>query len=410
MVLSSTATLEAESNGRPDPAPVRHLTARVSFLYGALYIHYGFYAFLPLWLTHSGSSPRDIGILMAIPLVLRLITVAPFSAWVGRRQHVRSAIGMTALVAAAFVCALMVATGPIARIVAVLLFSIVWDQIPVLLDAYAGMAVRSRSLDFGRLRVWGSIAVVVSNAAAGWAIGLTGVAILPLLIAALLILPAIAAFGVPRDALLTAHRPEKSEGWREIFADRPLMCAMIAASLIMGSHGVIMNFGAIQWAALGFSTGQIGLLNAVAVASEIIAFIFGGVLLGARDPRWMIGVAAVTAALRWGVMAMNPSLPVLLAAQSLQGVSATGALLAPILMITKRVPNRLAASAQGLNAVLLGVALAVVIAGSGFIWKSGAGYAYGLMIVIALAALPFLWTRGTVSATFNDQNGTSAPT
>ena len=57
----------------------------VSGLYLALYIHYGFFAFLPLWLKATGASPEEIGVLLAIPLILRLLTVAPFSAFVGRR-------------------------------------------------------------------------------------------------------------------------------------------------------------------------------------------------------------------------------------------------------------------------------------------------------------------------------------
>lgn len=393
MKIDANRNAETEDDSEMPQGSSNHLTARISVLYGALYLHYGFYSFLPLWLTSTGSSPRDIGVLMAIPLILRLLTVAPFSAWAGRHQRVRLAIAATSVVAAVFVCMLTVATGPAARIVAVLLFSIVWDQIPVLTDAYAGMAVRSRGLDFGRLRVWGSIAVVASNAAAGWAIGVTGITVLPMLIAVLLVLPVLATLAVPSDEALIAHRAEKGEGWREILADRPLIRAMLAASLIMGSHGVVMNFGAIQWAAAGLSTDRIGLLNAVAVASEIIAFALGGLLLGKRDPRWMIALAAVTAAVRWSIMATSPGLAVLVIAQALQGVSATGALLAPILLITQRVPNRLAASAQGLNAVLLGAALAIVIASSGFIWKHGPGQAYAWMIVIALGALPLIASR-----------------
>eukprot|EP01034_Spumella_vulgaris_P046167 gene46167-biopygen39302 len=42
---------------------------------------------------------------------------------------------------------------------------------------------------------------------------------------------------------------------------------MVAASLIMGSHGVLTSFGAIQWEAQGISTTVIGLLQALAVAA-----------------------------------------------------------------------------------------------------------------------------------------------
>lgn len=377
------------------PAPLlRHLGLRVSVLYAVLYLHYGFFNFLPLWLTSRGSSPAEIGTLMAIPLGLRLISVAPFSAWAGRHQRVRGSITVTAVVAAALVCALMLAQGPISRAVVVILFSIVWDQIPVLADAYATMAVRSQSLDFGRLRVWGSIGLVVSYQVAGWMIGFTTISPLPLLAAGFLMLTAGASFVVPKDALLARHRTTTAAGWREILADRPLIGALIAASLVMGSHGVVNSFGAIQWAAAGHNAQQVGLLSRIAVAAEIVGFMIGGKLLGNRDPRWMIALAALVSAFRWILMTLNPSLPVLIFAQSLQGITAIGPLLAPALMIARRVPSRLNAGAQGLNAVLLGAVLAAVTATSGMLWSSGPGRAYAVMIVIALAALPFLLARG----------------
>jgi MFS transporter, PPP family, 3-phenylpropionic acid transporter len=161
----------------------RQLSLGVSGLYLALYLHYGFFAFMPLWLRATGASPGEIGILLAIPLVLRLLTVAPFLAWAGKRGLVRNSIVVTALASAALVALLLGEPGYAGRIAVVLVFSMMWDQLPVLTDAYAVMAVRSRALDFGRLRVWGSIAVVVSNLSAGWAIELAGIAILPLLTA-----------------------------------------------------------------------------------------------------------------------------------------------------------------------------------------------------------------------------------
>lgn len=370
------------------------LAVRTSALYAALYLHYGFFVLIPLWLSHEGATPSEIGALMAIPLILRLLTVAPFAAWAGRRRHVRSGIAVTALAAAGLVALLSQADTAPQRFAIVVVFSIVWDQIPVLVDAYASMAVRARSLDFGRLRVWGSIGVVVSTAAAGWTVGQTGIAAVPLLIAGLLLLtPAVTLF-LPGDRALALDEAEVRGGWRDLFADRALIGAMVAASFIMGSHGVVNSFGAIQWAANGVSTTQIGLLNATAIASEILVFTLGGALLGKRDPRVLILLAAGAAALRWAIMATTPSLPVLYVAQCLQGLSSTGPLLAPMMMIARRVPAPLAASAQGLNAVFVGAVLAAVTAASGFIWSTGPSRAYAAMVVVCLLSLPFLVVRG----------------
>lgn len=369
----------------------RRLAIGVSGLYLALYIHYGFFAFLPLWLSKTGAQPSEIGLLMAIPLILRLLTVAPFSAWAGRRGRVRDAIALTAFGSAAVVLLLLGEPDHAGRIVIVVVLSIIWDQIPVLTDAYAVMAVRSRSLDFGRLRVWGSIAVVASNAAAGWAIGVAGIKALPLMIAALLMAPVLVTLWLPRDRDLAQAEEATGGRWRDVLRDRPLLMAMIAVSLVMGSHGVLTSFSAIQWAARGISTEAIGLLQALAVSAEILAFVFGSKLLGARDPRWLIAIAAVTGMLRWGIMATNPGLPMLIVAQLLNGPTATGAILGIMLVIAQRVPSQLSAAAQGLNAVLLGVVLAAATAGSGLLWSYGVSVAYLAMVALAALGAVFAW-------------------
>lgn len=369
------------------------LGMQVSGLYLALYVHYGFFTFLPLWLKATGASAEEIGVLLAIPMILRLLTVAPFAAFVGRRGWVRNAIAYTSLSSAAIVLLLLGEPDHAGRIVIVILFSIVWDQIPVLADAYAVMAVRSQSLDFGRLRVWGSIAVVLSNAAAGWAIAVVGIKMLPLMIALLLLAPAGVALLLPGDRRLTGRDDAAAGRWSDLIGDRGLILAMGAASLIMGSHGVLTSFGAIQWQAQGIATTAIGLLQALAVAAEIGAFWFGAKLLGGRDPRWLIVAGAVAGALRWAIMATSPGMPVLVFGQLLNGITATGTILGIMLVIAQRVPTHLSATAQGMNAVLLGVVLAAVTAGSGLLWSYGLAIAYLAMSGLALFGALCAWPR-----------------
>ncbi len=363
------------------------ITAGVSLLYLALYLHYGFFAFMPLWLKATGASPEEIGLLLAIPMVLRILTVAPFSSWAGRRGRVRDAITVTALLSAAIIMLLLGEPGYAGRIAVVIAFSIVWDQLPVLADAYAVMTVRSHGVDYGRVRVWGSIAAVASSAMAGWVIGITGIALVPLLVAALLLLPALAAPLLPPDRSMAIAEAGSRGRWQELVRDRHLLCALVASALVISSHGVIANFIAIQLTAQGISTGMIGTLQAVAISFEIVAFWFGARLLGQRDPMILIRIAAAAACLRWCIMALDPGLGIVVAVQVLQGVSSTGAILGVMLVIAQRVPVGLSATAQGFNAVLLGIALAVVTFGSGFLWARGIAVSYAAMAVLALLGL-----------------------
>jgi PPP family 3-phenylpropionic acid transporter len=383
-------------------ADARRLFFGVSVLYLALYVHYGFFTFMPLWLAHVGATPKEIGILLAIPLVLRLVTVAPFCAWMGRRGRVRDAIALTAILSATVITLLLLGPGYAARIAIVVVFSIVWDQLPVLADAYAVMAVRSRGLDFGRMRVWGSIAVVVSTMSAGWIFQFAGIETLPVVVAALLLLPVLVAPLLPPDRAMTQAEPGETATWRDVVTDRTLLRAMIAAALIMGSHGVITSFGAIQWKAQGISTGTIGFLQGFAVIAEIGAFVFGSKLLGRRDPMLLIALSAIAGTVRWLIMATNPPFAVLVATQLLHSVTSTGAILGTMLVIANRVPVRTSAAAQGFYAVLLGIAMAATTAGSGLLWSLGVAPAYGAMAVLTLASLAIAWPRRAIGQVHAD--------
>lgn len=383
-----------EENGTLLDPQTRRLTIGVSGLYLALYLHYGFFAFIPLWLKAAGAPPSEIGILLSIPLVLRLLTVAPFSAWAGRHGRVRNAICITAILSAALVLLLPGAHNYARRIAIFIAFSIVWDQLPVLADAYAVMTVRSHGVDFGRVRVWGSIAAVASSGAAGWALGLAGIAALPALVALLLLLPAVTAPLLPSDRSMAAAEAGTAGRWRDLIGDRHLIRGLAAGVLVIASHGVITSFIAIQLSAKGISTGMIGTLQAIALSFEIAAFWFGTRLLGKRDPMVMIWIAAVAACIRWCVMALDPGLVGVLAVQVLQGITSTGAILGVMLVIAQRVPVQLSATAQGLNAVLLGIALAAVTAGSGLLWSQGIAASYGTMALLAAVGAIVSWPTG----------------
>lgn len=378
----------------PDP-----LSVKISGAYAALYMHYGVLTFLPLWLASREVPPTLIGGLMAIPLLLRLVAVAPVVAWAGRKGRVRDALILFTLLGAAMAASTGLIHDHIALLVVFVLFSLAWDQLPVLLDAYAVIAVRVRSLDFGRLRVWGSIGVVVGALGAGALFDVTGIQALPWLAAGLLVLLAAATALTPSDRRLgAADAPAKPGDWKAVLADRQLISAMIAVSLVAGSHGVLLNFGAIHFAAKGWSTGTIGMLISIGVISEVLLLWFGQRILRGGDPRMLILMSAIAGVARWGIMALDPSFPVVFVLQLLNAASAIGPILAMMLIIARRTPAPLVGVAQGLNAVVLGVGLAIVTLGSGALWEQGVAVAYGAMAVMSALAIPLVLGRETPAA------------
>lgn len=370
----------------PDP-----LSLKASGVYATLYLHYGVLTFLPLWLAHRGVPPTQIGALMAIPLMLRLVAVAPVVAKAGRDGRVRDALILFALLAAAMAASTGLIVDHLILLVVFTFFSLAWDQLPVLADAYAVVAVRARGLDFGRLRVWGSLGVVGGALGAGVLFKATGVGALPWTASGLLLLLALVTRLLPSDGALGGTEASIARGdWKAVVADRQLMAAMAATSLVAGSHGVLLAFGAIQFAANGWSTATTGMLVSIGVLSEVVVLWFGQNLLRGGDPRIMILGSAVAGVARWLLMALNPPLPVVFVLQLLNALSAIAPILAMMLIIARRVPAPLVGVAQGLNAVILGAGLAVVTLASGALWQQGVAVAYGAMALMSALAVPLV--------------------
>jgi MFS transporter, PPP family, 3-phenylpropionic acid transporter len=384
--VQSPASVQAGAPLVGETQDFAHLSTRVSAVYAAVYLHYGaFGLFLPLWFADRGLGAEQIGTLMALPMLLRIFFVAPVTNLADRLRRIREVLLVCVLVAMVLMAGMNFAGGYWQLLVFFTVFSLVWDPLPILVDSYAVLAVRAQRLDFGRMRLWGSLAFIAANVAAGKMIEVFSVEIVPWLTAALLAIPVLPILLLPPDRLLgTQEKAGKSE-WRRILADRGVMGVMVAAALVASSHVVVLTFGAIQWTAMGLSGGTIGGLIGVAVFAEIVVLFAAQKLLGGRSPLWLIVIGAVVGVVRWLVMATNPGLPVLVILALLNGLTGMGAITGLMLFIAQRVESNLISTAQGINAVLVGVLAAIATAASGFAWRALGEDAYLAMAAMAAA-------------------------
>ena len=378
---------EAELALAPRAAGAGGLGGKVSLLFAAVYLHYGvFGVFAPVWLTHQGLRADRVGLLVSTPLLLRLLFVAPITGLADRLRRIRELLFLCLAATALFMAALGFVHGFVALAVFFTILSVAWDPIPILADSYAVAAVRARGLDFGRMRVWGSLAFILANLAGGKIIDLAGITIMPMLTAALLLAPLIVIPFLPPDRQFGDPAPPSKGEWRTLLHDRPLVVVVVATALLASSQGLQMTFAAIHWTAKGYSAAFIGVLSAVGIASEIVVLWCAQRLLGGRSPLWLIAASGVLTLLRWLLMALDPGPILLIPVQVLQG-SGMGMIAGLMLFIARRVPVHLIATAQGLNAVVLGALGAACAMTSGFLWQAFGARGYLLMALIAASGL-----------------------
>jgi PPP family 3-phenylpropionic acid transporter len=359
--------------------------SRLRVFYAAQFIVIGIQVpFFPVWLDARGLDPRAIGLILAAPMIMRVPIVPLATRFADRFGAVREALAATAAIAMVFYMLAGLAEGFLALFATVVAALIAFGMTFPFADAYAlrGLAERGRS--YGSARLWGSAAFVAANVGGGFALGLIPAGALIWLIAAACAVTTIMA---ARLAASTPEPPAHGEPaahgvlWRT-----PAFVAAIAAtSLIQASHSVYYTFSAIDWAAKGLEGTTIGALWALGVLAEIVLFALSGRLPKVVGAVELIGIGALGAVLRWGVMALDPPLLLLPVLQCLHALSFGATYLGTMQFLLRIAPPHRAATAQGDLSAVQGVVVAGATGLSGVLYGSYGGLAYAAMAGSALA-------------------------
>jgi len=365
---------------------------RLGFLYAALFLVVGCYLpYLPVWLHWRKLDADEIAVLLAAPLFTRILftPVISFAAdRVGGRRTILIALAWGSLLSFLLLWA---ASGFWQMLLASVVLAVNWTTIMPLIETVAVTGIRTGALDYGRVRLWGSLSFIVASLGSGLIIGKIGPeVVLPLLVAATALM-VVGAHLLPRE--FGERRPSAPAVLRGLkLADAfnlvraPLfLLFLLAASLIQASHALYYSFGTLNWRAQGIPDGAIGMLWSVGVVAEVALFAVSGRVIAYCGTARLLMLAGLAATVRWGVMAIDPPLWATALLQTLHAMSFGAAHLAAIHFLTHAVPEDRAATAQGLYAAMVaGLVLGLVTIASGPLYRTFAGEAYAVMAVLAL--------------------------
>lgn len=367
------------------------LAWRLGFLYAALFLVVGCYLpYLPVWLKWRALDADQIAILLATPLYVRIVFTPAISFAadrLGSRRLILIALAWGSL--ASFVL-LWLSAGFWQMLLAAVLLAINWTTIMPLIETVAISGIRKKGLDYGRVRLWGSVTFIAASLGAGFVIQLSSPgAVLPMLMIATSLM-VVGSYLVPRDLggrgeLNTAavRRLSLRDGFALTHAPLFLLF-LLAASLIQGSHALLYAFGSLHWQAQGFSGGTIGALWSIGVAAEVALFAMSGRVMAYAGSTRLLVLAGLATALRWTFMAVDPPLWATGLLQTLHALSFGAAHLAAIHFLTHAVPEDRAATAQGLYAaVVAGIVLGTVTLACGPFYRLLGGEAYAIMALLA---------------------------
>ncbi len=374
--------------------------ARIALSYSTVFFHLGIYLpYFPLWLKARGLTPTQISIVLSLPLIVRVISSGQITG-VADRASDRANVAivlyvMSALAATAYL--FVDGFWPIFAVMA--LYAVVFNPIVPVLDSLTLSGVRRFGVDYGQIRLWGSLVFVIANLGGGAVLaGYDAETVLRVLVASLFVgavlSPLLPRIGRPKNATTPTGLAEATT-WR-LLANRRFLLVMLAGGILQASHALIYGFGSIYWESLGYSGGVIGALWAVGVAAEIFLFQFSRAIFRRVGPLALIAIGGMGAILRWSLMPLAPPLAGFFALQCLHGLSFGAVHLGMMQFLADSVPEDRMGAAQGASFVLGGLVMAIAVFSSGPIYAAFGAGGFLIMTAASVVALALLFLGSRV--------------
>ncbi|MEQ1890165.1 MAG: 3-phenylpropionate MFS transporter [Alphaproteobacteria bacterium] len=360
---------------------------RLAFYYFAIFVVAGVHMpFWPVWLTARGLSAGDIGLLTGSAMVLRVVSgplIAFASDRVGRRRA--QIILFSGLLGLSFALYSLAHSFAAIFLVTLLTSTLIPSIMPLVDTLTLAQSAQGR-VDYGRVRLWGSISFIAASMAGGYVLSRAGhEMILPMVLAGCA-LTVGAALLLPQESVTAPGTARRRAGWREALVlcrDRRFLLFMAAGAFIQAAHAVYYTFGTLNWQRLGLGSSLIGILWALGVISEILLFAFSTRVTSRFGPATLLALGGAAGVLRWTLTAFNPAIWLLVPLQCLHAFTFGATHLAAMQFITRAAPAHLAVTAQGVYAaVSTGIVIGGVTYASGFAFT-----AFGSLAFLGMAAL-----------------------
>lgn len=380
------------SEAAPASTAQSHRTkVRLFLIFALIYGAFGVQSpFFSVFLQDSGLQTSTIGLLLAGSTVIKLVS-APF---VGRFADYYSALSPV-LAVSLLGCGLtslgfVLAMHPATLLVVIAAHALCLGPVPPLADAIALNA--PGKVKYAPIRGAGAGVFILGLTVSGQIVEQFGVASVFLVNSVLLLLCAVVAWPriQQREPLSKpVDAPGYLAGIRCLLAIPTFRSIVAISALILGSHALHDGFTVIRWTAAGISPSTAGLLWSVAVASEVVVFfVVGEPLLRMLGTRGACMLAAVAAGVRWSVMAVTVSTPIMALIQPLHGLTFALLHLACMRLLTEVAPPNLAGTAQGAYGTLgPGLASVILTSASGFLYARYGASAFWVMASLASTAL-----------------------
>lgn len=175
-------------------------------------------------------------------------------------------------------------------------YGVFYSPIISFLEAFTMDAIGEDKVNYGKIRVWGSISFILVVSLIGKVINDYSIKIILILVLFLSGFQVIVSFGIRRFSNQRKIAPSFQTAG---FMKMPILIFLICAFLMLASHGAYYGFFSIHLENLGFNRTFIGLMWAVSAAAEIIVMVKSKAILKRFPIHQVLVFSFMAAALRW---------------------------------------------------------------------------------------------------------------
>jgi len=372
------------------------LRLQLIFFYTAIFASIGTkMPYWSLWLQDRGITLEQIGILLALPVLTKIICSPYFAALADKRGARKPILIWLSLGGVLSTSLFILVDGFWSFFALSLLFGIFWAPVMSFGDAITLSAIKKTPLDYGRIRLFGSLSFIVFVFSFGLILENWGGDSIYWGVIVTLGLTVLSIFCMPNP---TAAPPNhKTNPLKSLLTQKPFLIFLVCVLCINGSHALYNSFSSIHWRSLGYSDSMIGFFWALAIFAEILFFAFAKRFERRLSCAGFLIIAAVAATLRWLLYSFDLPFEGFLAGQLLHALSFGALHMGGITYIKQTIDPSFTATAQSLyGAAAFGVGAGFGMLASGFIYSQY--QAQGFLIMTLLAFF------GTLCALFLHRN------
>lgn len=354
---------------------------------------------IPFWtryLHHNGFSTTQIGVLLSTMMFTRIFM--PYI-WGSIADHIRDRIWViraaTFMALVSFSAIFMIEAQFSYYLMFIFIFTCCWNGILAQFEVIALRYTEQTQLQYGHLRLWGSVGFIVSVFLSGMALERFGADAFPQIVASLLVVMLLSSFA--QYYTIEQHKPlaaTKTVTLRQLLHNRVIIAILLANLLLQASFAAFNGFYDLYLTQYGYSGTHIGLLIALGVAAEVLLFVYNGKLITRFGAKKILLFSLVLGSIRWVLTAFFPqSVWLMVLVQLFHAFHFGAAHAVSIYLIHRLFPRHYHGRAQALySSVCFGVGIGAGQLMCGFLWK----FEHGGLLSFVISAIFCLIAAGVI--------------